>query len=288
MTFSGSKPIGVLLLAVSPLLPIAAERPNILWITCEDISPHIGSFGDLYAVTPNIDGLAREGVRYVNAYAPIGVCAPARSCLITGMYPPSIGSQHMRSKATLPEHIKPFPEYLRRAGYYCTNNAKEDYNLLERPVAAWNESSRRAHWRKRKEGQPFFSVFNLTSCHESQIRLPEEMYRKRIAGFTPEELHDPALAPIPPYHPDTPEVRRDWARYADMITYMDKDVGRRLAELKADGLAEDTIVFFYSDHGAGMPRSKRWLYDSEPARPADGALPQEAWQKLAPGKRRQP
>jgi uncharacterized sulfatase len=238
-----------------------ARRPNILWITCEDISPNLGCYGDTYAVTPNLDRLASQAVRYTSAFAPIGVCAPSRSSLITGMYAPSLGSQHMRCQGTLPEYVKCFPQYLREAGYYCTNNVKTDYNF-KHDKATWDESSAKAHWRNRAPGQLFFAVFNFTTSHESQIRLAEAAYRKRTAGFTPPERHDPAQAPIPPYHPDTPEVRRDWARYADMITFMDKQAGDVLRELDADNLAEDTIVFFFSDHGAGMPRSKRWLYES--------------------------
>ena len=259
----------------------SAERPNILWITCEDISPNLGCYGDAYAVTPNLDRLATQGVRYDRAFAPIGVCAPARSCLITGMYPPSIGTQHMRCEGTLPAEAKCFTEYLRQAGYYCSNNAKTDYNF-KRPKSAWNACSRKAHWRNRKKGQPFFSVFNYTSCHESQIRLPEPKYRQRTAGFTEAERHDPARALVPPYHPDTPEVRRDWARYADMITHMDKQVGKILEQLKDDGLEDDTIVFFYSDHGAGMPRSKRWLYDSSLRVPMIVRSPAR-YRHLAPG-----
>ncbi len=249
----------LLILAVSPAF--ADERPNILWITCEDISPNLGCYGDPYAVTPHLDRLATQGVRYTHAFAPIGVCAPARSTIITGMYPPSIGTQHMRCQGVLPREAKEFPRYLREAGYYCTNNVKTDYNFQHHPDT-WDDSSRQAHWRHRKPGQPFFAVFNFTTSHESQIRLPEDQYQKRTADFTPEQRHDPARAPIPPYHPDTPEVRRDWARYADMITYMDQQVGDLLRQLEDDGLADSTIVFFYSDHGAGMPRSKRWLYDS--------------------------
>lgn len=238
-----------------------ADRPNILWITCEDISPNLGCYGDKYAVTPNIDALASQGFRYTNAFAPIGVCAPSRSCLITGMYACSLGSQHMRCDANLPDYVQCFPKYLRDVGYYCTNNVKTDYNF-KAPRGSWDESSNRAHWRKRGDGQPFFSVFNFTTCHESQIRLGEGQYRERTKNFTAAERHDPAKATVPPYHPDVPEVRRDWARYADMITYMDKEVGGVLRELEEDGLVEDTIVFYFSDHGAGMPRSKRWLYDS--------------------------
>ncbi|HEX7899837.1 MAG TPA: sulfatase, partial [Planctomycetota bacterium] len=241
---------------VEGLAPSADERPNILWITCEDISPNLGCYGDAYAVTPHIDALAKEGVRYTKAFAPIGVCAPSRSTLILGVMAPSVGSQLMRCKATLPGAVRCFPSYL--DGYYRTNNVKTDYNF-EAPKGTWDESSAKAHWRNRKPGQPFFSVFNFTSCHESQIRQPEASYRKRMEGIEP---HDPAKAPIPPYHPDTPETRRDWARYADMITFMDREVGKVLRELEEDGLAKNTIVFYFSDHGAGMPRSKRWLYDS--------------------------
>ena len=273
------------LVATAGLAPVHGatnpDRPNILWITCEDISPNLGCFGDLYAVTPNLDRLATEGVRYTNAFAVIGVCAPARSTLITGMYAPSLGTHPMRCRGTLPDYVRCFPEYLRDAGYYCTNNVKTDYNFAT-PESAWDESSRQAHWRKRRAGQPFFSVFNFTSCHESQIRLPEEKYAERTADFTSRQRHDPALATIPPYHPDTPEVRRDWARYADMITYMDREVGALLAELDADGLADDTIVIFFSDHGAGMPRSKRWLYDSSLRVPMIVRFPKK-YQHLAPG-----
>lgn len=267
---------------VLPATCIAADRPNILWITCEDISPNLGCYGDKYAVTPNIDRLATQGVRYTHAFAPIGVCAPSRSCLITGMYACSIGSQHMRCKANLPEFVHCFPQYLRGAGYYCTNNVKTDYNF-NAPKESWDESSNKAHWRKRKEGQPFFSVFNFTSSHESQIRLAERAYQQRTADFTAAEKHDPAKAPIPPYHPDVLEVRRDWARYADMITYMDKEVGRVLSELDEDGLAEDTIVFYFSDHGAGMPRSKRWLYDSSTRVPLIVRFPKK-FEQFAPEK----
>jgi arylsulfatase A-like enzyme len=257
-----------------------SAKPNILWITCEDISPNVGCFGDAYAVTPNIDKLASQGVRYTHAFAPIGVCAPSRSTLILGTFAPSAGTHHMRCSGPRPDYLRCFPEYLRDAGWYCTNNAKTDYNFAS-PKGAWDESSGKAHWRGRKPGQRFFSVFNIVTCHESQIRLPEAQYQKRTADYTPKERHDPAKAPIPPYHPDTPEVRRDWARYADMITYMDRDVGMYLKQLEEDGLADDTIVFFFSDHGAGMPRSKRWLYDSSLRVPMIIRFP-EKWKHLAP------
>jgi uncharacterized sulfatase len=268
--------------AAEPGAATTAARPNVLWITCEDISPNLGCYGDTYAVTPNLDRLATEGVRYTAAFAPIGVCAPSRSSLITGMFAPSLGTQHMRCEGTLPDSVKAFPQYLRQAGYYCTNNVKTDYNF-KHDKAAWDESSAKAHWRNRKKDQPFFAVFNFTTSHESQIRLAEAAYRKRTADFTPEERHDPARAPIPPYHPDTPEVRRDWARYADMITYMDKQAGAVLRELEEDGLDGETIVFYFSDHGAGMPRSKRWLYDSSTRVPLIVRFPRRLAEQ-APGR----
>jgi len=227
-------------------------RPNVVWITCEDMGPHLGCFGDDYAVSPNLDRLAKRSVRYTRAFAMAPVCAPSRSCLITGMYPSSIGSHHMRSAAVLPKTVKCFTEHLRGAGYYCSNRQKEDYNFRT-PRTAWDESSREAHWRKRAEGQPFFSVFNLTITHESRIRSDPK---------SAPSVRDPVETPVPPFHPQTPIVRRDWANYYDLIPAMDKQAGQILGELEADGLAEDTIVFFFSDHGTGLPRCKRWLYES--------------------------
>ncbi|HNR32505.1 MAG TPA: sulfatase, partial [Candidatus Hydrogenedentes bacterium] len=230
--------------------------------------------------TPNLDRFAAEAVRYTQAFANAPVCAPARSCLITGMYPPSLGSHHMRSTITLPEGVRCFTACLRDAGYYCTNHTKTDYNFPP-PDDAWDDSSNRAHWRNRAAGQPFFAVFNLTVTHESQIRTSEENYRQRTKQFTDAMFHDPARAPVPPFHPDTPIVRRDWARYYDNITAMDIEARDILDQLEADGLAEDTIVFFYSDHGAGMTRCKRWPYDSGLHVPLMVRFP-ERYAQLAP------
>jgi N-sulfoglucosamine sulfohydrolase len=237
------------------------QRPNILWITCEDINPYLGCYGDADAITPNLDKLAAEGLLYTNAYATAPVCSPSRSCLITGVYATSLGTQHLRSEVRLPKKIKCFPQYLRAAGYYCSNNYKKDYNFID--VNVWDESSHTAHWRKRKPGQPFFSVFNFTSTHQGQINgSDEEFFTKYRSKLKPEELHDPAKITLPPYYPDTPMVRNTWNRYYDLITYMDKQVGDLLDQLKDDGLADNTIVFFFSDHGLGVPRHKRTLYDS--------------------------
>lgn len=261
-----------------------APRPNILWISCEDISPNLGCYGDRYACTPHLDRLASQGVRYTNVYGITGVCAPNRSCLITGMYPCTLGSQDMRCVIKLPENIKCFPEYLRAAGYYCTNNAKTDYNFPV-PKTAWDECSRKGHWRNRPAGRPFFSVFNLGVSHESQIRVPDERFFKNTARLTPQQRHDPARAPLPPLHPDLPEVRRDWARYYDNITAMDYQAADLLAQLEADGLAEDTIVFFFGDNGEGMPGCKKWVWESGLHVPLLVRFPKkfERWAPAAPG-----
>ena len=238
-----------------------AKRPNILWISCEDISPDLGCYGDSYATSPNIDTLAAEGARYTRCFSVSGVCAPSRSAIITGMYPTTIGAMHMRSRAVPPPQVRCFPEYLRAAGYYCTNNSKTDYQF-EPPFTAWDESSRQAHWRNRAKDQPFFAVFNLTVSHESSIRMPERRRERGGDRVPPELRHDPDEAELPPYYPDTPVVRKDWATYHDNITAMDMQVADILRQLEEDGLAGDTIVFFWGDHGRGLPRAKRWIYDS--------------------------
>jgi uncharacterized sulfatase len=252
--------------AIGPLLdaPFALEpasRPNILWISCEDMSPDLGCYGDAYSVSPNVDRLAREGVRYTRVFGQAGVCAVNRSSMITAMYPTTIGTQHMRCEGVPPAYVKCFPELLRAAGYFTSNNAKTDYNFAA-PPSAWDANGPQAHWRSRERGQPFFSVFNITTTHESQVRAAPAQFARQTARLKDEERHDPAKAVLPPYYPDTEVVRRDWARYYDLITAMDYQVGEILKELDADGLAEDTIVWFWSDHGRGLPRAKRWLYDS--------------------------
>ena len=225
-------------------------RPNILWVTCEDVGPELGCYGDKYAVTPNIDRLAAMGMRCRVAWSNAPVCAPARTTIITGVYPTSSGSEHMRSEITMPEFMRMYPQLLRENGYYCTNNKKEDYNLIK-PGQVWDDSSSNAHWKNRPANQPFFSIFNIFVSHESQIRIrPHEL------------IHDPAEAPVPAYHPDTPAVRHDWAQYYDKVTEMDVLAGERIRELEEAGLMDDTIIFFYGDHGSGMPRSKRWPYNS--------------------------
>lgn len=231
------------------------EPPNVLWITVEDIGPALGAYGDSYARTPTLDRLAKESILYRNAYASAPICAPARSSLITGMRAVALGTQHLRSQIPIPDSIDALSEYLRAEGYYTTNNAKTDYNFSAE--GRWDENSGEAHWRHRSGDQPFFSVFNYGITHEGEVNSPPE---DTVTGIS--EYHDPATAPIPPYHPDTPEMRRLWSRQYDLITKLDQKVGDLLQQLKADGAYENTIIFFVSDHGYGLPRYKRWLYDS--------------------------
>jgi len=238
------------LLIALPALAAETVRPNILWITSEDNGPHLGGYGDAYATTPNLDRLAARGMRYLNVWCNAPVCAPARTAIITGLYPTSLGAEHMRSLVKLPPGMKLFPQRLRETGYYCSNNSKEDYNV-EKPGQVWDESSGQAHWRNRQPGQPFFAVFNHLQSHESQVR-------KRPHTL----VHDPAKARVPAYHPDTPEVRQDWAQYYDTLTEIDAAAGQNLRELEEAGLAEDTIIFYYGDNGFGLPRGKRTACNS--------------------------
>jgi uncharacterized sulfatase len=257
------------LLASAAVNAAAADRPNILWLTSEDHGPQMGCYGDKLARTPNVDGLAAKGMLFKRAWSCCPVCAPARSAIISGMYPASTGAEHMRSMVKMPAGTKMYPQILREAGYYCTNNSKEDYNL-EKPGQVWDASSGQAHWKNRRADQPFFAVFNCTKSHESQIRT------RPHAGIT-----DPAKVRVPAYHPDTPEVRQDWAQYYDKVSEADADAGSRLKELEGAGLAEETIVFYYGDHGSGMPRSKRWPSNSGLHVPLVVYFPPK-WQQLAP------
>ncbi|WP_269540638.1 sulfatase-like hydrolase/transferase [Cerasicoccus fimbriatus] len=242
-----------------------SKRPNILWISFEDSNPCYGCYGDKVAQTPNVDQLAAEGCIWPNAYSSAPVCAPARAGVITGMYAISVGAQHMRTSheqegmpglptpysAVLPAHVKCFSEYLRAEGYFCTNNIKTDYQF-ETPLTAWDELGFEAHWRNRPDHeQPFFAVFNFEQSHESN------MWEENCKGL----VIDPADVELPPYFPDTPRVREAMARMHSNIASNDQRLGELLRQLEEDGLAENTIVCHWSDHGP-LPRGKRWLYDS--------------------------
>jgi len=230
--------------------PVTDPRPNILWITSEDNGPALGAYGDAYATTPNLDALAARGFRYRVAWSNGPVCGAARSTLITGVHAESTGGEHMRSSVDLPAFIRMYPQLLREAGYYVTNNSKTDYNYPE-VGQVWDESSGRAHWKNRPAGKPFFAVFNIMQSHESQIRLRPHSW-----------MHDVATAPVPPYMPNVQASREDWAQYYDQVSVMDGIAGERLAELEAAGLTDDTIVMYFGDHGAGLPRSKRFPNNS--------------------------
>lgn len=259
----------LMLLAIVSAL-VAVERPNVVWIVSEDNSPYLGCYGEPLARTPVLDGLAKQGVRYTNARSAAPVCAPSRCSIITARFAIALGTQNMRSRWPLPEDIRYFPEYLREAGYYCTNNAKTDYNVgNDRIKDAWDESSKGAHWKNRPEGKPFFAVFNTELSHESSLH-------KRFPLIT-----DPAAVRVPAYLPDLPAVRQDIAQYHDRVALMDAFVGTKLKELEAAGLLESTIVVYYSDHGGAIPRGKRFLYDSGTRVPLIISVP-ERFKDLAP------
>ncbi len=268
----------------------AAEQPNILWITVEDMSPTLGYLGDSYAETPNLDKLAMSSVQYSQAFASSPVCAPSRSTLINGVYSTSLGTQRLRSHFDQPDYMRGFPSYLKEAGYYTTNNFKTDYNTADEAAiiaASFDQSNNTAHWRGKKDGQPFFAIFNDMVTHQSRtMSWSYERFQREVQSLLSEdEIHDPALAPVPPYYPDTPVIRKTIARYYDAISVMDKNVGRILSELEEDGLADDTIIFFYSDHGSGLPRHKRVLQDSGMHVPLMVHFP-EKYKHLAPAEDR--
>jgi arylsulfatase A-like enzyme len=267
-------------------LGAAEPRPNILWITAEDINAHLGCYGDPVARTPNLDRLARQGVRYTHAFATGPVCSPSRSCLITGMYATSLGTGPLRCRTPIPPEFRAYAAYLREAGYYTTNNSKTDYNVADEAAFirdAWDRCDAKAHWRGRRPGQPFFSVFNLMTTHQSRTSVwPLELFEKEVGSrLRPEERIDPGRVLLPPYYPDTSLARRTLARYYDCISAMDEEAGQLLAELEADGLADQTIVFFYGDNGAGLPRHKRLPHDSGMRVPLLVRFPKK-FQHLAP------
>ena len=241
------------------------NRPNILWVSFEDTNPFYGCYGDTVARTPTVDRLAAEGTRYPLAFATAGVCAPTRSSVITGMYPIAIGTHHMRTShqnehipelptpysALLPPHVKCFTEYFRQQGWYCSNNWKTDYQFSP-PRSAWDDCSDTAHWRNRPDPeQPFFAVFNPHDSHESGM----------WPGMVEEITFDPDAVTVPPTFPDTPKVRTALAQMYTQIERVDAYFAQLLAELEEDGLADNTIVVHWSDHGP-LPRGKRWPYDS--------------------------
>lgn len=239
-------------------------RPNILWITCEDLSPFLPPYGDSTVQTPYLSQLASEGITFTRMFSTYGVCGPSRASIITGMYPTAIGAMHMRTgtvhqdipwlpnyEAVPPPAVKCFTEYLRAAGYFCSNNKKTDYQF-RCPVTAWDENGKNAHWRHRRPGQPFFAVFNIEITHESRLWTRQQQ-PLRV---------DPGAVPAPPYYPQhDPVIRRNIARMYDNVMVMDRQVGTLLEQLRADGLLDSTIIFFFSDHGGPLAWYKREASD---------------------------
>jgi N-sulfoglucosamine sulfohydrolase len=234
-----------------------AGRPNIVWIVCEDMNPILGCYGDKLAKTPNIDKLAETGIVFRQAYASAPICAPARSCLITGVYPTSLGTPHLRQEQTIPQWMKTFPQYLTESGYFTTNQNKTDFNFSPQGVFDYHKDDLYP-WRQRQSGQPFFSFFNIGDTHEGPGNSSER-HKNLTANLSAESLTSSGEITLPPYYPETPEMREIWARYYDLAAAMDAKVGQIIKNLEEDGLMENTIIFFFSDHGHGLPRYKRWL-----------------------------
>jgi len=242
--------------AVSGLM--AQDRPNIVWILSEDNSMHyLRLYGAPLGATPQIEALANEGVTFDHAFSCSPVCSVARTTLMTGMLAPRIGFQYHRkiTPAQLPAGASMFPVYLRKAGYYCTNRAKTDYNVQVKNV--WNETSRKASWKNRPNPEtPFFHMQSTAVSHESSLHFNRQTMKK--GGLTT----DPKDITLFPYHPDTPTFRYTYARYHDRMHAIDQQVSQIVKQLKADGLFENTIIFYFGDHGGVLPRSKGYLYES--------------------------
>jgi N-sulfoglucosamine sulfohydrolase len=264
-----------------------SRTPNILWISTHDISPHLGAYagvwpGAEHAETPHLDRLAADGALFEQAFAAAPVCSPSRSAIITGCYPTAIGTMHMRTKAVPPPEVRLLPEYLRMNGYYCTNNVFTDFQV-DVPGTAFDDCSPTAHWRNRADADtPFFAAFHGMVTHESSLYVDDDAYEKLVAGLSPDQRRDPAEAVVPPYYPDTEAFRKAWCRYLELITVMDAWVGDLLDQLEEDGLTENTIVVFWSDHGIGMPRAKRFSYEAGLHEPLIVRWPGH----VAPGSRR--
>lgn len=255
------------------------QPPNIIWIIAEDISPAFACYGDSLARTPNIDRLCSEGIRFDNAYATAPICAPSRSCLVSGRYAISMGTQHLRSETPFSPQLKTLPEHLSAGGYFTSNRNKTDYNFS--PEGLWEHwSGSYAPWRQRTDERPFFSFINVGPSHEGSVnRLAN--YEENVKDLAPDQRIDPATMEVPPYYPDTEASREVWAHYYDMLQVLDKNVGLILDSLETDGLLEETVIFFFGDHGFGMPRYKRWLYDTGLSVPLMVRIP-EKYRHLQP------
>jgi len=264
----------------------AQDRPNILWITMEDTSPHfIGCYGDKNARTPNIDQLAREGVRFTNAYATGPVCSSSRSTIFTGARTYEMGTGNHRSQYPVPEFIKGFPYYMKEVGYFTSNCGKKDYNFADverKKHEAWTIDGNIGWW-KRKDNQPFFCVFNQNDSHQSRtMSKPFDWYEKMVLEHLgPEQRVRDDEFDMPPYLKDSPEMRKQFARVYNSILLTDKKIGELLKRLEDDGLRDDTIIFFYADHGEGIPRAKQNGINISYQVPFIISFP-EKWKHLSP------
>lgn len=245
-------------LALLGLPALAADRPNFLWIIAEDISPFLGCYGHEDARTPHLDALADSSHLFRHAFATAPVCSPSRSAMASGVYPTTLGTQHMFSDIALPEGIDPVMRVLKHHGYWTALRGKTCFNFDDAGLFDYWKTDT-APWRECPEGQPFFAYMNLGQTHEGPGNL-NAAAAEPLSRLPADARHDPATVRLPPFYPDTPEMRRIWARYLDLISVWDRDVHEVLEGLAADGHADDTIVFVLSDHGMGLPRFKRWLH----------------------------
>ena len=244
----------LLLLVVSPLW---SKRPNVVFLVSEDNSIHyLKHYGARFGSMPNIEKMAEEGLTFNHAFSNAPVCSVARSTLATGILAPRGGFQYHR-KSALAKGVKPWTALLRKAGYYCANNSKTDYNFATVKGEAWNESSRKASWHKRQEKKaPFFYMQSFAVCHESSLHFPAKLMQSEKTKTPVDQVT------LHPYHPDTPTFRYTHARYFDRMTVVDAQMGAVVEKLQADGLLEDTFVFYFGDHGGVLPRGKGYAYES--------------------------
>lgn len=265
--------LSILVLTLLTTSATAQHRPNILLIMAEDMSARVGAFGDDVAVTPNLDRLASTSIRYPNTFTTAGVCAPSRASHILAVHQMSVGAQHMRTRSfkespyrsVPPAHIKAYPELLRRQGYYTFTSSKLDYQFSNAsagsgPFSIWDYEGRQPTWQGRAEGQPFYGFVTLKQTHEGQL-FPDAVATNNATG-TRSQVVNPDQVLLPPYYPDHAAIRADIAQHYNNIFTMDQMVGKLLRQLEEDGLADNTIVIWTTDHGDGLPRGKREIYDS--------------------------
>ena len=254
------------------------ERPNILWLTFEDTSAYeFGCYGNKDVHTPNADSLAAHGIQFMNAWSVAPQSSAARSSLITGCYSSTYGMDVHPVSYDTPANIF-FPQWLREAGYYCTNNSKTHYNSTTDNKSCWDECTTKASYNSPQRGkdQPFFAVYNTVTSHMGRVRTFHTDGRR---DYTTEGIY-PELLTLPSYVPDLPEVRSDYAGHLEAVQDVDTWLGFFLKDLKEKGLDDNTIIFFFSDHGGCVPRGKGYLYESGLEVPMIAYFPPK-WQHLA-------